>query len=60
MIKVVGIGNPVMDFLIHTRKIPKTNESCRLEEYSWQGVERSHLLWWPVGRLGVKTGMVGS
>ncbi len=55
MIKVVGIGNPVMDFLIHTRKIPKTNESCRLEEYSWQGgrniagrgVERSHLLWWP-------------
>ncbi|HHZ12638.1 MAG: carbohydrate kinase family protein [Caldicoprobacterales bacterium] len=59
MIKVVGIGNPVMDFLIHTRKIPKTNESCRLEEYSWQGGGKVPSALVALGRLGVKTGMVG-
>ena len=31
MIKVVGIGNPVMDFLIHTKRIPVTNGVSELE-----------------------------
>lgn len=59
MIKVVGIGNPVMDFLIHTNKIPVTNGFSRLHDYSWQGGGKVASALVTLGRLGVKTGIVG-
>ena len=59
MIKVVGIGNPVMDFLIHTKRIPVTNGVSGLEEYSWQGGGKVSSALVALGRLGVDTGIIG-
>ena len=59
MIEVVGIGNPIMDFLIHTNKIPVTNGVSRLMDYSWQGGGKVPSALVALGRLGVKTGIIG-
>jgi len=59
MIKVVGIGAPVMDFLVHTNRIPATNSVSRLVEYSWQGGGKVPTALVTLGRLGIETGMVG-
>ena len=59
MIEVVGIGNPIMDFLVHTNKIPATNGYSRMKEYSWQGGGKVPTALVTLGRLGVKTGIIG-
>jgi len=59
VLKVIGIGNPVMDFLIHTNRIPKTNGVSRLEDYSWQGGGKVSSALVTLGRLGIKTGIIG-
>lgn len=59
MIEVVGIGNPVMDFLVHTNRIPTTNGVSVLEEYSWQGGGKVASALVALGRLGVETGIIG-
>jgi len=59
MIEVIGIGNPIMDFLIHTNKIPMTNGFSRLKDYSWQGGGKVPSALVALGRLGVKTGIIG-
>lgn len=59
MIKVVGIGAPVMDLLIHTKSVPAANGFSQLEECSWQGGGKVTSALAALGRLGVETGIVG-
>ncbi len=56
---VVGIDIPVMDFLVHVDKIPETNNGTHLIEYGWQGGGKVATALVALGRLGVKTGMIG-
>lgn len=56
---VVGIDYPVMDFLVYTPKLPQTNGVSRIKEYSWQGGGKVSSALTALGRLGVKTGIVG-
>ena len=59
MIEVVGIGDPIMDFLIHTNRIPVTNGVSRLKDYSWQGGGKVPTALVALGILGVRTGIIG-
>lgn len=59
MIDVVGIGYPVMDFLIHTKTFPIPNGGGQLEEYSWGGGGKVASALVALGRLGVDSGIIG-
>src|SRR5512137_1985212 len=59
MIDVVGIGTPVMDFLINTRKFPERNGGAELRECSWQGGGKVTSALIALGRLGGESGIVG-
>lgn len=57
--EVVGIDNPLMDCLLSLRRMPSSNEFVRLDEYSWQGGGKVSTAFVALGRLGVKTGIIG-
>ncbi|HEX3000096.1 MAG TPA: carbohydrate kinase family protein, partial [Armatimonadota bacterium] len=59
MIDVIGIGFPVMDFLIRTKKFPERNGGAQMEECSWQGGGKVTSALIALGRLGAKSGVVG-
>ncbi len=59
MIDVVGIGSPVMDFLIRTKKFPERNGGAAMEECSWQGGGKVSSALIALGRLGMESGVVG-
>ena len=56
---VIGIGNPVMDFLIQTKRIPHLNNAGPFEKSSWQGGGKVPTAIVAIGRLGAKTGIMG-
>lgn len=57
--EVVGIDNPLMDCLLRLGRMPGSNEFVRLDEYSWQGGGKVSTAFAALGRLGVKTGIIG-
>jgi sulfofructose kinase len=56
---VVGIDNPVMDFLLHIDRIPRTNGFEKLKKYSFQGGGKISTALVTLGRLGIETGLIG-
>jgi len=58
-IEVVGIDNPIMDCLLSINKIPQSNGFERLLDYSWQGGGKVSTALVTLGRLGVRTGIIG-
>jgi sulfofructose kinase len=57
--EVVGIDNPLIDCLLSLQRMPSSNEYVRLDEYSWQGGGKVSTAFAALGRLGVKTGIIG-
>jgi len=57
--EVAGIDNPIMDCLLSINKIPESNSFERLLDYSWQGGGKVSTALVTLGRLGVKTGIIG-
>lgn len=56
---VVGIDYPVMDFLIHTDRLPETDGFSRILDTSWQGGGKVATALVALGRLGIETGIIG-
>ena len=56
---VIGIDHPCIDFLAHVDKIPPTNKGTRLKESGWQGGGNVATALVALGRLGIKTGIIG-
>ena len=58
-IDVVGIGTPIMDFLMDIDRLPKTDGVTGIHEYSWQGGGKVPTAMVTLGRLGVRAAMAG-
>lgn len=58
-VEVVGIDNPIMDLLLSINQIPPSNGYEKLLDYSWQGGGKVSTAFVTLGRLGVRTGIIG-
>ncbi|MCJ7666258.1 MAG: carbohydrate kinase family protein [Actinobacteria bacterium] len=56
---VIGIENPVMDFLVQAKRLPSSNEVVPLEKVSWQGGGNVSSAIVAAARLGAVAGMIG-
>jgi Sugar kinases, ribokinase family len=56
---VIGIENPVADFLVQSKRLPHSNEAIPFERTSWQGGGNISSAIVAAARLGAKAGMVG-
>lgn len=56
---VVGVDYPCLDYIVETQRLPKTNDEVDIENDSWQGGGMVPTALVALGRLGVRTGLIG-
>ncbi|MGI9951810.1 PfkB family carbohydrate kinase [Moorellaceae bacterium AZ2] len=58
-VEVVGIGNPVLDFVIQVEKLPEPDASSPVIQYSLQGGGKVATALAALSRLGARVGIIG-
>ena len=59
MKKILGIGDPCMDFLAFADELPGYDKQVHLREYGWQGGGKVATAMAAVGRLGGQAALIG-
>lgn len=58
-IAVVGIDYPCMDYIVEVERLPGTNDEVDIDNESWQGGGMVPTALVALGRLGVRSGLIG-
>lgn len=58
-IDLIGFGDPFLDLVVKLDQLPKTNTSCQIKEYSFQGGGNVPTACVAAARLGLKTSLIG-
>ena len=58
-IDLIGFGDPYLDLVIKLDKLPKTNTSCQINDYGFQGGGNVPTACVAAARLGLKTSLIG-
>jgi len=57
--KILGIGDPCMDFLVYAEELPQYDRLIKLREFGWQGGGKIATALAAAGRLGADTQIIG-
>lgn len=58
-VDVVGIDYPCMDYIVEVERLPGTNDEVDIDNESWQGGGMVPTALVALGRLGVRSGLIG-
>lgn len=58
-IDLIGFGDPFLDLVVKLDKLPKTNTSCQINDYGFQGGGNVPTACVAAARLGLKTSLIG-
>lgn len=56
---LIGFGDPFFDLVVKVEELPKTNTSCQMREYGFQGGGNVPTAVVAASRLGLKTSLIG-